>query len=123
MKSIRRLVLAFTLCVSTIEGQAPPTEEPRPAYLPFRYDEDWSFLSDSSKRSDWLDPLKHISLGRENWYATIGGEARARFELLDQPGFGTGPVDKNGYFLQRYLLLSIFIWVRASARSLKFRAV
>jgi Alginate export len=109
MKPLGRLVLAFTLCcVSTIDGQAQSTDEPRPAYLPFRYDEDWSFLSDSSKRSDWLDPLKHLPLGRENWYATIGGEARERFELLDQPGFGTGPVDKNGYFLQRYLLSSDF---------------
>src|SRR5262249_20964841 len=40
----------------------------------------------------------------EGWYATFGGEIRERFELLDQPGFGTGPPDKNGYFLQRYLL-------------------
>jgi len=61
MKPLGRLVLAFTLCcVSAIDGQAQATEEPRPAYLPFRYDEDWSFLSDSSKQSDWLDPLKHI---------------------------------------------------------------
>lgn len=80
----------------------------RPAYQPFRYDEDWSSMADSSRRTDWLDRLKHISLGHQGWYLTLGGEIRERFELLDQPGFGTGPEDQNGYFLQRYLLSGDF---------------
>jgi hypothetical protein len=82
--------------------------EARPAYQPFRYDEDWSFLASNSHSADWLDRLKYIPLRREDWYVTIGGEIRERFELLDQPNFGTGPEDKNGYFLQRYLLSSDF---------------
>jgi hypothetical protein len=41
-----------------------------------RYDEDWSVLSDRSRRSDWLDPLKFISFGAPGWYVTFGGEIR-----------------------------------------------
>src|SRR5579872_3312344 len=79
-----------------------------PAYQPFRYDEDWSALSDTSRRQDPLDSLKYISLGRSGWYITLGGEIRERYELLDQPGFGTGRPDSRGYLLQRYLFSSDF---------------
>lgn len=79
--------------------------DPRPGYQMFRYDEDWSYLADSTP-DDWWDRLKYIPLGRPGWFASLGGEVRERFELLDQPGFGTGPVDDNGYFLHRYLLSS-----------------
>lgn len=115
MSTNRSLLISAVLgfCVvcllSAAAAQAQSTTpEGRPAYQPFRYDEDWSFLAKEARHSDWLDPLKYIPLGREDWYATIGGEIRERFELLDQPGFGTGPEDKNGYFLQRYLLSSDF---------------
>src|SRR5262249_8038770 len=98
----------FVLFMAFVVQAQSPAPETRPAFQPFRYDEDWSFLSDNSRQTDWLDRLKYIPLGREDWYATLGGEIRQRFELLDQPGFGTGPEDKNGYFLQRYLLSSDF---------------
>jgi hypothetical protein len=42
-------------------------------------------------------PLKFISFGAAGWYVTFGGEIREKFELLDQPGFGTGPLDQTGY--------------------------
>jgi hypothetical protein len=80
-------------------------QAPRPVFQPFRYDEDWTPLADASKHVDWLDRLKYIPLGPD---MTIGGEVRERFELLDQPNFGAGPEDDNGYFLQRYLLSSDF---------------
>lgn len=80
----------------------------RPAYQMMRYDENWSTFSDKSRRSDWLDALKYIPLGPSGWYVTIGGEMREKFELLDQPGFGAGPEDQNGYLLQRYILSSDF---------------
>src|SRR5215813_2826721 len=110
MSSMVHVMLAFWICwLATIDGRSQSiAPEARPAYQPFRYDEDWSFLSDNSRYSEWLDRLKYISLGGEDWYATIGGELRERYERLDEPGFGTGPEDKNGYFLQRYLLSSDF---------------
>jgi Alginate export len=102
------LLLCFSWTTSMAAHAQSDPVEPRPAFQPFRYDEDWSFLADSSRSSDWLDRLKYISLGREDWYTTIGGEIRERYEHLDQPNFGTGPEDKSGYFLQRYLLSSDF---------------
>jgi hypothetical protein len=104
---IKAVVCGLALLVGSARGQQPSSEA-RPAYQPFRYDEDWSNLVDDSKRCDWLDPLKYISLGRSGWFVSLGGEVREKFELLDQPGFGTGPEDNTGYFLQRYLLSSDF---------------
>lgn len=71
-----------------------------------RYDEDWSFLKDPSRRTEPLDRLKYVSLGKSDWYLSIGGEARLRYEYYTRYQFGAGPQDDNGYFLQRYLLHS-----------------
>ena len=102
--SPRILLAALALYVAA----AGSAQDRRPPFQLMRYDEDWSPLSDPSQRSDWLDPLKYILLGPPGWYLTLGGEIREKFELLDQPGFGTGPGDQNGYFLQRYLLSTDF---------------
>ena len=106
----RTLVTALVgwLIPSSAVSQQIPNADARPSFQPFRYDENWSPLADGPKRTDWLDPLKYIPLGRDGWFATIGGEVRERFELLDQTSFGVGPEDDNGYFLQRYLLSSDF---------------
>lgn len=93
-----------TLATTALAG----AQAQRPAYQLLRYDEDWSSLSDSAQRTDWLDGLKYLSLGRPGWYVTLGGELREKFELLDQPGFGLGPEDQTGYLLQRYLFSSDF---------------
>ena len=39
----------------------------RPAFQTLRYNEDWSFLQDSSRRADWLDPVKFVPLDGTNW--------------------------------------------------------
>ena len=80
----------------------------RPGYQLMRYEEDWSALADRAQRSDWLDPVKYIPLGPSGWFVTLGGEIREKYELLDEPGFGLGPKDQNGYLLQRYLLSADF---------------
>ena len=101
----------FCLCIALSTGtprRAFAQDPPRPEYRLMRYDEDWSPLADSSRRSDWLDNLKYIPLGSPGWFFTLGGEIREKFELLDQPGFGTGPEDRTGYLPQRYLLSSDF---------------
>jgi len=95
------------LAAATAPAQPGAGSDSRPSFLPFRYDEDWSSLA-GAKRTDWLDALKYISLGRTGWFATVGGEIRERYELLDHTNFGAGPEDGNGYFLQRYLLSSDF---------------
>jgi len=71
-------------------------------YLPNTADEDWSFLSEHSSRSDFWDPLKYISLGREGRYLTLSGEARYRVEGFHLKGVD-GTSTRDNYLLQRYL--------------------
>ena len=42
------------------EGQQPQASEKPPEYQKLRYDEDYSYLKDPSKRSDLWDPIKYI---------------------------------------------------------------
>jgi hypothetical protein len=76
----------------------------RPAYLQLRYNEDWSFLRDESRRTDYLDRLKYISLGREGWYVTVGGEMRLYYENFRNETWGSEPADASGFWLQRFML-------------------
>ena len=75
----------------------------RPAFQTLRYNEDWSFLQDSSQRADWLDPVKFIPLHSTNVYVSFGGEARLKYERYDEPVFNQKPADNGGFLLQRYL--------------------
>lgn len=73
-----------------------------------RYEEDFSFLADPAKRTDFFDPIKYIPLfGREGHYLTFGGDVREWFESYHNDSFGEGPGNAQGYntyFLQRYML-------------------
>ena len=87
-----------------LKVESQPVSAP---YKPLKYDEDWSFLRDKSKRSDVFDALKYIPLrrdGRENWYLTVGGEVRFGYEAIRNNQFGAGVQDRGGYYLQRELL-------------------
>lgn len=79
-------------------------QKDRPALQMLRYDEDWSFLEDPGCAQEPLDRIKYISLGPQDWFLSIGGEIRYKYENYDNPGFGTDPATPNGYILQRYLL-------------------
>lgn len=74
------------------------------AYKTNRQDEDWSSLEDETLRADWSDKLKYISLGRENWYLSVGGEVRPFYEFYRNETWGSSPKDDNGWVLQRYML-------------------
>jgi Alginate export len=107
------ICLAFVLtCVTSINAQTPyPSPSPASstqAYLPQRYDEDWSYLRDENKRTDALDVVKYIPLNDRGWYVSLGGEARIRYEYFTEFAFGAGPQDSNGYLLQRYLVHADF---------------
>jgi hypothetical protein len=73
-------------------GPAPDPE--RPALNPFPAEQNWSFLSDSSKRTDFFDPAKYI-LFAENPYLflSLGLEYRIEYENDDNWMFGAGPQD------------------------------
>src|SRR5262245_51010130 len=87
--------------VTSLPAVSPPSPPP---FQSLRYDEDWSYLEDETRRSEWLDRLKYIPLNKRGCYLSLGGEARVRYEYFDQFNFGAGPQDNDGYLLQRYLL-------------------
>lgn len=79
-----------------------------PRYKQLRYEEDYSYLKNPNLSTDFWDPIKYIPLGgREDWYLSIGGEVRERFEFYHHEEAGSAPADQHGnnsYALQRYML-------------------
>ena len=64
---------------------------------------------------DWWDPVKYIPLGkRDNWFLTVGGDAREWYEDYKNDNWGVLPfrpadadqveAENNGYLMQRYML-------------------
>src|SRR5262245_14212594 len=74
---------ATPLPVAT-QASSPPSPPP---FQALRYDEDWSYLGDESRRSEWLDRMKYIPLNERGWYLSLGGEARIRYEYFSQFNF------------------------------------
>src|SRR5256884_7154960 len=100
------LVMGLAVCL-TARGQstdlALPTSPPPSKQL--RYDENYAYLRDTSRRTDWLDSIKFIPLNTNgDWYLTPGGEIRERYEYYHNSLWGRGPQDDNGYLLQRYMV-------------------
>jgi len=98
------LAVPFLLCCAAA-GWAQ-CQKPRPALIPLRYDEDWSVLGNPDCKKEALDDLKYIPLGPENWYLSMGGEIRFKYENYLNSGFGADLASPDGYILQRYLLHS-----------------
>lgn len=80
---------------------ASDLEKTRPSQPPLeRWGEDYRFLSDSSKRTDRLDPYRYVEIDDDNWLQ-FGAEARYSAEAVKNPGYGLRGVDNDSYFLQR----------------------
>ena len=101
--------VVFALSLSPARAQTPDPQPPgpapdpaRPGLSPVPAEQDWSFLADSSKRADFFDPGKYISLGENpQLYVSLGFEQREEYEYFDNWMFGSGPQDHNGYVLHR----------------------
>ena len=94
----------LTACLSRAHAADPSLPSP-PAFKQLRYDESYSYLRDSSKQSDLLDPIKFVPLDANgDSYLSFGGEIRERYEYFHNSSWGRGPQDDNGYLLQRYLV-------------------
>ncbi|MGC3958489.1 MAG: alginate export family protein [Verrucomicrobiota bacterium] len=77
----------------------------RPVFETLRYNEDWSVLRAKPSSTDPLDALKYIPFDTNGTlYASLGGEARLKYELYSEPVFNQKPADDDGFLLQRYLL-------------------
>ncbi len=74
--------------VTAPSAAAPPTPKPPPFRL-FRYDEDYSYLADPTRRTNFLDSIKYIPLDDDHTLVlSLGGEARTRYEYFSAPAFG-----------------------------------
>ena len=102
------LAATATAQENKIEVAKPDATPTLLAYKTNRQDEDWSSLKDKRRRADWSDELKYISLVKENWYLSIGGEARLFYEFIKNENWGGAPKDNNGWVLERYMLHADF---------------
>jgi len=90
----------------TPDPQAPgPAPDPsRPPLNPFPEEQNWSFLAESSKRTNLFDPVKYIPLGdNPQMYLSLGFEYRFQYEDYGNWMFGAGPQDHDGYTLNRVM--------------------
>ncbi len=102
-KTLRRALLKFSVAavgwpVAVGVAQTAPTPV-APPYTPARYDENYVYLRDTPG-TDYLDALKFIQLGGDA-YLSLGGQLRGRYEYINNPNFGAGISDEDGYFLSR----------------------
>jgi hypothetical protein len=98
------IILAAAVTVVQAQTDQPASStEPVRTYSLLREDENWSFLKDRSLRRDPWDRLKYIPLGRDGWFLTMGGEARAVLEQVGNDNWGKQPYT-NTFFLERYML-------------------
>ncbi len=107
--TVTRLRLAASVLIryALIQVQAEETATPSvpPSFKKIRYDENYEYLRDLSRRADFLDVIKFISLNtNKQSYLTLGGEVRERYEYYHNSLWGRGPQDDNGYLLQRYMV-------------------
>jgi len=102
----RSLLCAIVCALATAEPRAAETTGP-PPYKTLRHDEDYSYLKDASRRSDWVDPLKYIPLceTREAMFLTLGGEVRERYEYFRNASWDRAN-GTDGFLLQRYMLFA-----------------
>src|SRR5712691_62492 len=98
------LVATFVLLTGA-RSYATSSSPSKPIYSETRYDDDFSYLRDSACANDVWDPLKFISLDQDkDWYLSLGGEVRERYERFHNPLWGEQPQSPGGFLLQRYLL-------------------
>src|SRR5258707_5450994 len=111
MKSMRVsliVIAAFSLTGLTAHAQSANAGDhaiPDRSYTLLREDENWTFLRDRALRQDFWDPIKYIPLRNraDDWYLTIGGEAREVWEQIGNDNWGQQPY-MNGYLNERYML-------------------
>lgn len=103
---IRAVLVSLVVGLNATSGSAQQSPEPdtAPAYKMLRYEEDYQYLRDPAKRSDFWDPIKYIPLGPFGWFLSLGGEVRERFEDYSAANFGVPGKSGEGYLLHRVLL-------------------
>ncbi|WP_419868457.1 alginate export family protein [Chryseobacterium sp. CT-SW4] len=74
-----------------------------PSFKVMRFDEDYSFLKDSTR--SFYESIKYIPLSdQKNIFLSLGGEARAEFLDFNNEDWGRKGIGSNPFLLQRYNL-------------------
>jgi hypothetical protein len=108
MKVVLTLAVALLVggrcAIAQVSATASSAVQDR-SYSLLRDDENWGFLRDQTLRQDFWDPIKYIPLRKnaEDWYMTIGGEAREVWEQIGNDNWGQQSY-MNGYLNERYML-------------------
>ncbi|MEM7641842.1 MAG: alginate export family protein [Pseudomonadota bacterium] len=101
---ISRAFLACLACLIVAQPALAEEEDCPPLPL-IPYELDPRLLRDAECDPGPLSDLKYIPLTPdERIVLSFGGEARARYEITTNPGFGAGEEDGDGAFLHRYAL-------------------
>lgn len=111
----RKLPIATGLVVLMVAGLAqaqPDHESSKPArgpkYANLRFEEDFSYLGEPADHTgDLWDPIKHIRLN-DDWYVSIGGEFRFRWESETNKSFGSVDPTTDNFTIHRWLLHADF---------------
>jgi hypothetical protein len=104
MTSCCCIIIMMLISLGSASAGAETVASPPPPYQLDRADEDYGYLRDPARRTDFWDSIKYIPLNESgSWYLSLGGEARERYEYFNHPNWGQDP-QNNGYFLQRYFL-------------------
>src|SRR6185436_1516325 len=70
-----------------------------------RWEEDYSYLKNPAARTDFFDPIKYVPISPNgDSYLSFGAQARYRYDYFNNPTFGPGTNDEDGFHLQRYLV-------------------
>ncbi|HSV16111.1 MAG TPA: alginate export family protein, partial [Tepidisphaeraceae bacterium] len=94
------LLIALPLLPAAAHAQDYAASGP---YSIVRWDEDYSYLKDPAKRTDFFDPVKYIPIGDSpDAYISFGGQIRDRFDYFNNNEFAGGPRD-TGFNLIRLL--------------------
>ena len=95
-------VLALATALPAV-GQTPAAP-PRPAFQVVRFNENWAVLRQGVAPAR-LDKLKYVPLaGGGSFYASLGGQVRARSEVVDDFMLTDSPLNEDAFELVRVLL-------------------
>jgi Alginate export len=98
------LIVGLASMEAVAQPAAPSSSEPT-SYKLMRYEEDYRYLRDPARRTDFWDPIKYIPIGSDpGTYLSFGGELRERFEYYSAPDFGVLGQQADAYLLHRLLL-------------------
>lgn len=104
LSMLAALLLLVTGAPAVGQSVSAGSNAPDRIYKLLREDEDWSFLANPANRQDFWDPIKYIPLRKsaDDWYMTMGGEAREVWEQIGNDNWGQSPY-WNGYLNERYM--------------------